>query len=149
MILYSVELPLGEPVLEPISRTHWHLQEQFAVRHVTDCGVLESIMLPGWVTDWRSGSSVADVVIPKMGHGTYAGVVLGHDLMYSGWLSKDLADDLFHQGLLLAGVSKWRANLAYAAVRGFGWLGYVNIADDLTGVYAGNREREKFYWGAT
>lgn len=44
-----------------------------------------------------------------------------HDLAYhTGCLPRDLADDVFHEAMLVSGVARWRAWLAWAAVRVFG-----------------------------
>jgi hypothetical protein len=110
---------------------------------------MESDMFAGWVTDFRSGSSPADLVIPKIGKGKYTATVLGHDEDYSGYLSKALADSLFYQGLLLSGISNYRASLAYNAVRAFGWMGYYDADDELKGVYKDNRKYERFHWRST
>lgn len=149
ILLLDIQYPLGEPVADPVSKTHWRLKQDYQTLRITDCGVLESNMYTGWITDFRSGSRPADLVIPKIGKGRYTATVLGHDEDYSGWISKDLADSLFYQGLLLSGISKCRAELAYQAVSKLGWLGYVPMDEDLKGIYKGNRTFERFYWRST
>lgn len=81
------------------------------------------VLKAGWVTDKRSGSSVADVIIPKWSSDCrYQASIALHDTLYSGHfnVSKTIADQWLYDNLLKCGYSKWRAKLAHVAVKRFG-----------------------------
>lgn len=44
-----------------------------------------------------------------------------HDLLYSnGFVSREMADDVFYEAMIVSDVARWRAWAAWAAVRVFG-----------------------------
>lgn len=53
-----------------------------------------------------------------------------HDQLYSdGSVPRELADDIFHEAMLVLGVAKWRAWAAWCAVRVFGGKFYNQVAE--------------------
>lgn len=126
----------------------WRLTSDFWVRLHTSEGVIDAKMKTGWVTDYRSGSSAVDVVVPKKGNQAYNSIIMIHDLAYSGHLTKNLADELLRQGMILAGIASWRARLAFMAVQAFGRGGYYYLTDDMPEPYTDNRALESLKWGA-
>lgn len=145
MKLYRIETT-GTPVTCKYSKTHWMLVYPYSVNFYTDVGVYKFRMEAGWITDYRSGSSWCDIIVPKVGNSKYCGTVLAHDMSYSGHLSKAEADELLYQGMILSGVSKWRAWLAFQAVSKFGGSAYYGITDHMPFPYEKNRDLEKFTW---
>lgn len=137
-----------DPRYTPVSKTHWELTADWEFDLLTSEGVLHAHMSKGWVTDFRSGSAACDLVVPKIGNSTYRKAVCFHDLCYSGWLSKDLADELLYQGMILSGQSVWRAKMAWAAVHIAGRPSYFNMDDALPPPYTGNRALENLTWTA-
>lgn len=126
----------------------WRLTSDFWVRLHTNEGFIDAKMKTGWITDYRSGSGAVDIVVPKKGNEAYNAIIMLHDLAYSGHLTKDLADELLRQGMILSGVSSWRARLAYIAVQAFGDGGYYYLTDDMPEPYTDNRALESLKWGA-
>lgn len=47
-----------------------------------------------------------------------------HDKCYEGLLPRSMADAVFYEAMIVCGVAKWRACLAYASVRACGWMFY-------------------------
>jgi hypothetical protein len=137
---------LGMPEYIPISSTHWKLGSDYWTRIYTDAGIFHCEMAKGWITDKRSGSSIVDAIIPKSWNADYDAVILSHDLIYSGWLSRDAADELLRDGLIWSGISKWRANLAYAGVRIGGASAWRELSLPLDDPYLYNRDLERFTW---
>lgn len=126
----------------------WRLTSDFWVRLHTNEGVIDAKMKTRWITDYRSGSRAVDIVVPKKGNQAYNSIILVHDLAYSGHLTKNMADDLLRQGMILAGVASWRAKLAYMAVQAFGDGSYYYLTDDMPEPYTDNRALESLKWGA-
>jgi hypothetical protein len=118
------------------------------VRLHTNEGVIDAKMKAGWITDYRSGSSAVDSVVPKKGNQAYNSIIMLHDLAYSGWLTKGMADELLKQGMLLSGLASWRVKLASLAVGLFGGLGYYYLTDTMPEPYKDNRALESLKWGA-
>ena len=136
------------PHLKKLDGKFWQLTSDYNVDLVTDEGTLSYCMYSGWITDLRSGSSVIDVIVPKKGNKLYDASILCHDFNYSGHVTKNIADDLLRQGMIMSGLSSWRARLAYIAVQAFGNGGYYNIDDAMPEPYSNNRCFEKFTWEA-
>jgi hypothetical protein len=134
------------PNLTKVDDTYWRLKSNYQVIAITDEGNLHFNMSAGWVTDLRSGSRILDTVVPKYGNKAYDATILLHDMSYSGWVSKDVADELLYQGMILSGISKIRAKLAWQAVHTFGNGGYYSLDDAMPEPYTNNRSFEKFTW---
>lgn len=145
MKLYRIETN-GAPICQKYANGYWILTEDYHVQLVTDEGTLCYTMRAGWITDFRSGSSAVDIIVPKRGNDRYTASVLCHDMAYSGWITKDLADELLYQGMVLSGQSKWRAGLAYKAVQWFGEESYYSMVSPMPRPYTLNRNLESFEW---
>ena len=126
----------------------WMLLAPYRVRLHTSEGVIEASMKAGWITDFRSGSGAVDAIVPKTGNDHYNAIVLCHDLFYSGWLTRGLADSLLDQGMRLAGIASWRVKLATLAVGLFGGIGYYYLTAPMKDPYQHNRSFEAIKWGA-
>jgi hypothetical protein len=146
--LYSITSNLAKPnlTMNINFKGFWNLQdEEWCVKFETNFGNFKLKLLRGWVTDKRSGNSAVDLIIPKWSHNIiYCATVAFHDAGYSGYLPKEEVDELFYQGLLLSGISKWRAKLAWKAVSVFGNNGYFDIEDKMPMPYTYNRSFERF-----
>lgn len=146
MILQGIETMLPLCTIK-LAGGFWRLTSDFWVRLHTNEGIIDAKMKTGWITDYRSGSSAVDIVVPKKGNQAYNSIILVHDLAYSGHLTKNMADDLLCQGMILAGVASWRAKLAYMAVQAFGNGGYYHLTDTMPEPYTDNRALESLKWG--
>lgn len=127
------------------SKKYWVLSTPYHAEFITTDGTWKLYLKPGWVTDKRSGSSLIDPIISKWSDNfEYQAVVAAHDVSYSGFMSKKLADELFvHQGFHLSGeMSSFRSDLAYTAVKFFGNSGYYDMYDNLPKPYTFNRNYE-------
>jgi len=124
----------------------WNLQdEDWSIKFETNLGTFKLKLSKGWITDKRSGSSAVDLIIPKWSKSIiYCATIAFHDAGYSGYLPKEEVDEIFYQGLLLSGISKWRAKLAWSAVSAFGNSGYYGIDDNMPKPYTYNRQLESF-----
>ena len=148
MIHLFENIPNEFPKLDQIESDLWRLTDTFMVTSKTNLGTYRYIMDKGWVTDLRSGSRACDIIVPKSGNELYNAAILCHDLSYSGWVPKNIADELLRQGIMLAGISEWRANLVNFAVQTFGNSGYYDLDDVMPKPYTENRQYEHFYLDA-
>jgi hypothetical protein len=124
------------------------LQQKFWAEFVTDNGVFKLDLFPGWITDYRSGSSIVDAIVPKKGNEKYNATIFMHDACYSGHLSKKLADFFLLEGMKMAGIASWRAQLAYEAVRIAGASSYFALDDTMPRPYRYNRDFERLHINA-
>lgn len=128
--------------LTPIDTKYWRLTDKYSVDFITDEGVYKLRLMPGWITDLRSGCDAINAIIPKWGNDLFTATVLLHDCAWSGHLSRALSNDLLRQGMVLSGeVGTLRASLAYYAVSAFGT--YYDMDDALPEPYTINRIFEK------
>lgn len=101
------------------SGRRFRLLAPFAVK-ITHDGETHSIVVPaGFESDLASVPRPFWSWIPPYGRYLWASIV--HDFLYmlgsrSG-ITRKQADQVFHQMMLHAGVSKWRASIMYSAVR--------------------------------
>jgi len=144
MILIKIVTSSDQPQVVPYDKKHWKLTADYTIEMVTDEGTYKFVLTAGWITDFRSGSSLIDVWVPKRGNREYTASVLVHDACYSGWVSKKVADELLRQGMILSGISKWKANLAYKAVDVFGSSAYNDLDVKQKSPYTLNRIYEDF-----
>lgn len=137
----------GKPTADKIDDRLYRLTKPYYVELVTNEGLLVCDMLPGWITDYRSGCSIIDPIIPWKGNDSYNAIVLAHDFFYSGWISKKLADDLLCQGMKLSGeIGSIRSNLVHFTLDKFGESHYYDLNTPLQSPYQANRHFEKFKW---
>ena len=143
-VLFGIEVLTPLPNLTQVSCSpdFWRLETLYYAKFHTTDGVWYLKLLPGWITDKRSGSDVINWLVPKDGNPEYRAAVFAHDTAYSGWMSKLLADRLFiKQGMHLSGeVSQPVADLAYTAVKLFGKS--YGLDDPLPAPYELNRKYE-------
>ena len=111
----------------------WRLVERFRYR----IGSMESdriITVPvGFVTDFASIPWLFWQFLPAWGRYGKAAVV--HDYLYQHHMiqvsenlyftfSRDQADDIFHEAMLVENTRHWKAKLMWLAVRLCGWLAW-------------------------
>lgn len=82
------------------------------------------IIVPrGFVTDFASVPRLPFAYLIFGGVGHSAAVI--HDWLYSPKSGKGVtraeADEVFHEALVVCGISKWRAWMMWMGVRGMGW----------------------------
>ena len=128
---------------------YWRLSQDSDIFLHTNEGTIRASLYKGWVTDKRSGSDAINWFVPKWDgpRSIYSAIVAFHDSAWSGWISRELSDELLRQGMILSGlVSERRAAVVKFTVDHFGH--YYELEEPLTGIYAGNRQKELVYWEA-
>ena len=125
--------------MEPIDSKYWKLTDDYHVDFITDGGVWKLRNKPNWITDLRSGcGDVINIIAPKWGNSEYTATVLMHDTAWSGWMSRQLSNELLKQGMILSGeIGSFRGALVYNAVQCFGH--YSNMDEPLPEPYTINR----------
>lgn len=122
--------------------------EQFQIKiwskHVPGCLVYS--VLPGYVTDFRSGPSIVNPLIPKIGNTYTALAWMVHDINYHGFLSKDLADKILKEMLEYAGMGAIKRNGVYLAVTLFANGHYNTLDEDQGPIYNRNKTLIRFSW---
>ena len=84
-----------------------------------------------------------NLIAPKWGNAIYTATVLAHDCSWSGWMSRELSNELLRQGMILSGeIGRFRASLVYHAVQNFGT--YYTLDDALPEPYTINIVFESF-----
>ena len=103
--------------------TRFTLTEQFRYR-IGSMESTEIITVPvGYTTDFASTPKVIQWLIPPTGQYGKAAVI--HDYLYStGLYSREKADEIFYEAMLVLGVPKWKAYSMFKAVRMFGGSHY-------------------------
>ena len=109
------------PSFIPIDKDNFALADDLKVWIDKYCFVIPA----GFVTNFRSGPSIADLVLPKWGTDiSIAVLIVIHDYFYSidccPILSRKESDNLLKEGLIYMNYSKLKANLVYRALRLFG-----------------------------
>jgi len=108
----------------------WKLCREFTY-HIGSKNSQDYIHVPaGFITDFASVPWIFRMIIPKRGKYGKAAVV--HDYLYqyhkqvhmlSGVIyTREQADQIFYQAMIVSGTKKWKAKVMYLAVRWFGWL---------------------------
>lgn len=111
-------------------------------------GTLIYTILPGYITDFRSGPSIVNPFIPKIGDMDLALAWMIHDVNYHGFLSKELADKLLREMLENAGIGKFKRNAVYFAVKDFANGHYNTLDEDQGPIYNHNKSLVKLQWFA-
>ena len=134
-----VDIKIIKPLkMEPIDSKFWKLTDDFYVDFITDEGVWKLRNKSNWITDLRSGCDAINIIAPKWGNSVYTATVLMHDTAWSGWMSRQLSNELLRQGMILSGeIGSFRGSLVYNAVQYFGH--YSNMDDELPEPYTINR----------
>lgn len=124
--------------MEPLDSKFWKLTADFHVDFVTNEGVWKLRNKANWLTDLRSGCDAINIIAPKWGNPVYTATVLMHDTAWSGWMSRQLSNELLRQGMILSGeIGSFRGTLVYHAVQSFGH--YSNMDEPLPEPYTINR----------
>ena len=140
MTLHRIQVLQRLP-LTPLTSELWEATNKAQCAFHTDEGIYLSTVLPGFVTDLRSGCDLINAIIPKWGNDEYSWAIVSHDIAFHGWLSFDLANDLYlRQGAWISGqIGRFRANLAASTVGAFGRSHYSQFDDELPEPYTRNR----------
>ena len=104
-------------VLQDLDGEHWKLATPLSYYS----GTLSALVTvpAGTVTDLASIPQLIANLAPKTGRYDRAAVI--HDWLYTtGLCAKEVADEVFHEAMLVCGVSPWRAWLMWKAVAWFG-----------------------------
>jgi hypothetical protein len=109
--------------IEKLSATRWLLTDDLLFQTVILDGVF--CVTRGFQTDLASIPAWLGSVMPRVGAWDAPAVL--HDCGYAGalttlnrarvWLTKDWTDRLFYEALRASGVSAWRAQVMYWAVK--------------------------------
>ena len=101
----------------------WVIREEFKYDiGAKDSG--DSVVVPvGFVTDFASIPKIFWSILPNWG--PYGKAAIIHDYLYfSHNRTKDEADNIFLEGMLVLGVPPWKANIIYQSVHFFGESSY-------------------------
>lgn len=109
-------------------------------------GTLVYQIRPSYVTDFRSGPSIVNPFIPKIGDIKLALAWLIHDVNYHGFLSKKLADRLLLEMLEHAGMGAVKRNAVYFAVKFFAGSHYNTLDEDQGDIYNRNKTLVRLQW---
>lgn len=124
---------------------YWVNKAPVSIFIQTDEGTHHATLDPGWITDERSGCSLVDIIIPKWDgpYSDYSALIAFHDFCWSGWVKRNLADEILRQGCIYTQKSgKREAALVKWATDHFGH--YYELNEPLDGVYTQNREFEHY-----
>lgn len=77
----------------------------------------------GFETDF---ATIPIALLPLMGYRfKYSKAAVVHDYLYSTEMyDRCVCDDLFYRAMLILGIPKWKAMIAYGMVRLVGWMYY-------------------------
>ena len=112
------------PMLTPLNcGKRWAVRKEFSYE-VGHLGSGDKITVPvGFITDLVSTPKPLWSILPPFGR--YLSSAIIHDYLYfSHDRNKKESDEIFYEGMIVLGVSKWKANLIYQAVRIFGSSSY-------------------------
>lgn len=128
-------------VVNPLGNRYYSTaSDVLTISIVTDQGTFTCKLKRGFITNFRSGGRGVDGFIDQIGDTQIQQALwVFHDACYTRCyscngnhpISKELADELLYQGLLFAGVPKWKAGIVYYSVKWFGGSAY-NDDDELT-----------------
>lgn len=77
------------------------------------------VAMPGFVTNFVTGRKL--FIVRRIVTEAMNPAAVAHDQMYDkGMVSREMADAVFRDAMLVSGVASWRAWAAWAAVRTFG-----------------------------
>ena len=109
-------------------------------------GTLVYDIRPGYITDFRSGPSIVNPFIPKIGDIKLAMAWMIHDVNYHGFLSKKLSDQLLREMLEHAGIGVFKRNAVYNAVKFFAGSHYNTLDEDQGPIYNHNKTLVRMRW---
>lgn len=145
-LAYKPEVPTwkryfsNQELYEIVNKLRIEIQSSFIP------GTLVYEIFPGYITDFRSGPSVVNPFIPKIGDTRLALAWLIHDVNYHGFLSKKLADRLLREMLEHAGLGSVKRNAVYYAVKFFAGSHYNTLDEDQGNIYNHNKTLVKMLW---
>ena len=119
-----------------------HIEIQSSLIH----GTLVYEIRPGYITDFRSGPSIVNPFIPKIGDIKLAIAWMIHDVNYHGFLSKKLSDQLLREMLEHAGIGVFKRNAVYNAVKFFAGSHYNTLDEDQGPIYNHNKTLVRMQW---
>ena len=136
MRLESVDVQ-NPPILVTIAGDrYFRLEKELTILVTTDSAVVEYKVMPGFVTDFRSGGPIVDLFIKQFGSNLMQAAYICHDIAYtpmftedgcrSHQIEKNYADALLEHMLVYAHVKKWKAKVIWLALRLFGKKAYLN-----------------------
>jgi hypothetical protein len=133
---------IDDLVLKPINAKFWKADRRMRCGFLTDEGVYLVSIYPEFITDLRSGCALINPVVPKWGTQNYSWSVIGHDVAFHGYLSFDLANNLFlRQGMAVSKqIGPSRANLACNMVNIFGKGSHSDMSEPIKPPYHKNRD---------
>lgn len=83
----------------------------------------------GFVTDLASVPRLPFAYLLTGGIGHSAAVI--HDALYITHVTtRETADDIFREALLVLGIPRWQATLMWLGVRAGGWIGWKRLGQD-------------------
>lgn len=111
---------LSPLIVEPLpDGIHWKLVKPFTFWYEDETGRYEINVPAGFITDFASVPRLFWVILPPTGRYGKAAVV--HDFLYKeGQLPRKQCDKIFLEAMMVLGVSKWKRQIMYWAVRLFG-----------------------------
>lgn len=135
MKLLNVEI-MNSPIYVTIAGDRYFRNErELTIKVTTDAQILEYTLLPGFVTDFRSGGPLVDHFIQQFGTELMQAAYICHDIAYTPMftdegrrghqIEKPFADALLEQMLIFAQVKKWKARIVWLALKLFGKKSYV------------------------
>ena len=146
VIIQKIEFSELKQIPHESKKGYWRLAENYSVALWLSIDEKDYLALmkcqKGHVSDRRSGSSAIDKFLPKFGNPIYNAFIYLHDVSYSGYLKRLLADLILCEGWKTSGEDSTEANVGYGFVRMFGWMGYYKATDKLKPPYQDNRALE-------
>ena len=135
MKLENIEIE-NPPILVTIAGDrYFRMEKKLVIKVFTDTQIYEYTILPGFVTDFRSGGPIVDIFIQQFGTNLMQAAYICHDIAYtpmytengerSHQIPKPFADALLEQMLIFANVKKWKAKLIFIALKLFGKKSYM------------------------
>lgn len=120
-----------KPIVSIVDDRNIKFEKRCLIDLITDEGIYSYCIMPGFITNGRSGPGIVDGFAPHFGDSEMLIAWILHDAAYYELLSKELADDILKQMLMLAGMSWVKANIVKKSVQWFGGDAYgLNTEED-------------------
>lgn len=125
----------------------WFLQTPLDIEVATPFGSLVYQLRPGYASDFRSGPSIINPFIPKIGNIDIAICWIIHDINYHGYIPRLWADQILRETLTDAGMSSIKVAAVYGSTRLVGGSHYSKLTDNQGPLYNANiKEYIAFEW---
>lgn len=109
---------LSELECRPSERSGFHVLTS-PLKYQSDVAGVVLVAPSGFETNFVTGRKL--LVVRRIVQDKMNAAAVIHDMAYhTGCLPREMADDVFHEAMLVLGVARWRAWAAWAAVRMFG-----------------------------